>query len=233
MDDFWALKLAFLSDICNHLNQLNCQLQGKDILFHESFSKLQAFRRKLLLYKNQFENNDYTNFPSFSKASAPEELDMGFFINIFDKLIEEFNSRFEDDLTEFFQTCSQFVSDPYSFPVEKLNIFREKFNISLSSMQNELIELQSESIAKSKSILEMWKNFKNYPFLQKVSAKIFSFFSSTYCCESTFSTLRSVITLYRSRILDENLSAAIICSVSEREPRYLKLVNEFEAHVSN
>ena len=36
-DDAWALHLAFLSNICSHLNKLNIQLQGKHIILRSNF----------------------------------------------------------------------------------------------------------------------------------------------------------------------------------------------------
>ena len=48
-------------EICrSHLNKLNIQLQGKT-LFYEATSKLNAFKIKIQLYREQFENHDYTS----------------------------------------------------------------------------------------------------------------------------------------------------------------------------
>ena len=41
--------LAFLTDITSHLNDLNVQLQGKDILMPDMVSRITAFEVKLRL----------------------------------------------------------------------------------------------------------------------------------------------------------------------------------------
>ena len=47
-----------------------------------------------------------------------------------------------------------------------------------------------------------------------MAARILSFFSSTYCCESTFSALQNIKNEKRNQLVDENLNSAIICAVS-------------------
>ena len=41
-DNNWILTLAFLVDICDHLNVLNLSLQGENILFPDAISKISA-----------------------------------------------------------------------------------------------------------------------------------------------------------------------------------------------
>ena len=47
-----------------------------------------------------------------------------------------------------------------------------------------------------------------------MAARILSCFSSTYCCESTFSALQNIKNKNRNQLVDENLNSAIICAVS-------------------
>ena len=42
-DPVWLCDLAFLTDITSHLNDLNVQLQGKDILMPDMVSRITAF----------------------------------------------------------------------------------------------------------------------------------------------------------------------------------------------
>ena len=66
---------------------------------------------------------------------------MDFYICILDKLISEVSTRF--DVTEYFdfsQICSQYISDPYTFPIQNLNSLSQQFSILFSVIQNELIE---------------------------------------------------------------------------------------------
>ena len=88
---------------------------------------------------------------------------MDFYICTLDKIISEFSSRF--DAAEYFdfnQICSQYISDPYTFPIQNLNLLSEQFSILLSLIQNEVIKLQAETSIKPKSIIDLWKNYSNY-----------------------------------------------------------------------
>ena len=62
------------------------------------------------------------------------------------------------------------------------------FLFSLSALQNEFLELQSEavlSVPNESELISYWKNLK-YVNLRLLAAKILSIFSTTYICESTF-----------------------------------------------
>ena len=112
--------------------------------------------------------------------------------------------------------------------------FLTMFLFSLSALQNEFLELQSEAVLSAPNesdLISYWKNLK-YVNLRLLSAKILSIFSTTYVCESTFSMMKNIKSRNRSHLLDESLEAELICSVTELEPDYIKLVKETECHVS-
>ena len=87
-----GVAFGIFSDICLHLNKLNILLQGKDIFFQEAILKLNAFQIKIQLYREQFENHDYTNFSVFGSADCLADINMDFYICILDKLIFEFST---------------------------------------------------------------------------------------------------------------------------------------------
>lgn len=231
-DYSWILKVAFLSDITSHLNNLNIQLQGRDCLIVDTVSKILAFQRKLNIYREQFENFDFTNFPKFCNAIVQPDLSLIFYLNIFDKLIEEFNTRFSTPQFQIFQLASQFYLDPFHFDLNNLKQLCDNFSVNFAESQNELIELQSEIILNRLSILEQWKLIKYYN-LKLLSKKILCSFGSTYTCESTFSTMKNLKTKLRTCLLDESLVAQLVCSCTSLEPRYMDLVKINECHISN
>lgn len=79
-NDAWALHLAFLSDIGSHRKHVKYSTIGEGILFHEAISKLNAFKIKIQLYRDQFENHDSTNFSVFDSTNCPADLNMDFYI---------------------------------------------------------------------------------------------------------------------------------------------------------
>ena len=56
-DNGWLLDLGFLMDITAKLNELNCELQGKDGDLSHIMSAVNAFKIKLGLWSSQLEKN--------------------------------------------------------------------------------------------------------------------------------------------------------------------------------
>jgi hypothetical protein len=54
-----------LTDLTQHLNELNIKLQGKDQLVTQLYSVIKAFEAKLKLWEFQLKNNNYTHFEEF------------------------------------------------------------------------------------------------------------------------------------------------------------------------
>ena len=61
------MDLAFLTDICGHLNDLNLKLQGKSQLITILHGDVSAFRIKLSLFHSQIINNNTCHFPNCDK----------------------------------------------------------------------------------------------------------------------------------------------------------------------
>ena len=68
-DSSFIFILAFLADIFGALNQLNCQMQGDGKNVIEAEEKMSAFQRKLKLWRQRLENNNFANFPLLGRGS--------------------------------------------------------------------------------------------------------------------------------------------------------------------
>jgi hypothetical protein len=80
-DENWKTDLALLVDIMGHLDNLSVILQGKDSHVHDSYTAVETFQTKLLLFSEQFEENKFTYFcslqsrhVSFSAASENSDI---------------------------------------------------------------------------------------------------------------------------------------------------------------
>ena len=58
------INLFFLCDITFHLNDLNTQPQGKDLLIFQLVGAVKAFKMKLQLFRSQLLNGEMTHFPT-------------------------------------------------------------------------------------------------------------------------------------------------------------------------
>jgi hypothetical protein len=71
-DEEWLQKLAYLSDIFHHMNQLNKSLQcpGENVLM--SSDKIFGFKRKLNLWKNHVAKRNVEMFPPLLGLDSEE-----------------------------------------------------------------------------------------------------------------------------------------------------------------
>ena len=60
----WNHNLFFLCDITFHVNDLNTQLQGKDLLIFQLVGAVKAFKMKLQLFRSQLLKGEIIHFPT-------------------------------------------------------------------------------------------------------------------------------------------------------------------------
>ena len=80
---------------------------------------------------------------------------------------------------------------------------------------------------------EWMDELEECPLVQELLGKLLSCFGSTHVCESTFSKMNGIKSIYRSCLSDFSLSAALRCAVSSYEPDLDALSNEMQAHPSH
>lgn len=66
-DNKWKVKLAYLADIFSLLNDLNLQLQGKDMNCFAFMNRIDAFQKKLALWETKSKALDLEMFPLVSE----------------------------------------------------------------------------------------------------------------------------------------------------------------------
>ncbi|PNF18081.1 hypothetical protein B7P43_G03330 [Cryptotermes secundus] len=84
-------NLAFLTDITQHLNVLNLQLQGKKQTICQMVGFVDSFRKKLRLFKSTLDKNNLLHFPRFWKLSEEEALEFRDYAEIIEDLSSEFD----------------------------------------------------------------------------------------------------------------------------------------------
>ena len=69
-DDQWSSKLAYLADIFNELNLLNSGMQGRNENILSSTDKINAFQKKLTIWKNVQLQEIWKCFQAFLKRTV-------------------------------------------------------------------------------------------------------------------------------------------------------------------
>ena len=91
----WNHDLFFLCDITAHLNNLNTQLQGKDLLIFQLVGAVKAFKMKLRLFRSQLLKDKMTHFPVCAQhIPLRQHLELGEkFAQQIEILMQEFDRR--------------------------------------------------------------------------------------------------------------------------------------------
>ena len=206
-DPKWVADLAFLSDITAHLNTLNTSLQGEKHNICDLVGKIQAFKRKLILWENQLRARNTGHFPLLE--TVKEGVDFDEYESVIRQLQEEFEKRFSE-LSEL---------------QAALDIFVRPFSLCADSVpqlfQLELIDLQcnvrlKDRFLMSRSLEKFYRGFpqEEYPRLYKHACKVLSMFGSTYICERFFSVLKLTKSKHRATMSDSNLRNCLRIAVS-------------------
>ena len=71
-DPSFLSDLAFLTDVTQHLNELNLKLQGSKQVITVMYDRVKSFRCKLSLWVKQLESNNLAHFPALQSLPQVE-----------------------------------------------------------------------------------------------------------------------------------------------------------------
>jgi hypothetical protein len=194
-------ELAFLTDITEHMNDLNMELQGKQQNVSNLFGHVNGFCNKLKLFKTAIERNDLTHFPCCEELAEElsnyEGSDFSTFVSNIKGTMEEFKTRFTD----------------FRIMKNDVTLFHNLFTVvneeQPAQLQLEICDSQAEPILSSMKErgMDLFKILpkENYPQLRYFGLRMSSMFGSTYLCESTFSNMKFIKSHYCCSLTDESL----------------------------
>jgi hypothetical protein len=179
-DDEWVAKLAHLSDIFVHLNELNRKMQGKSENILTSVEKIQGFHKKLKLWLQHIATGNLEIFPTVCSLAVHK---------MFVPAIEEHIKILQQKFCDYFDTDIEhldWVLNPFAIitpflPLKAEELTDLKANRTLNFKFSELL-LDSFWIAVR----------EQYPTAAERAIKILLPFSTTYMCELGFLTLTAI-----------------------------------------
>ena len=217
-------------DIFHQINEVNLLLQGKQSTIIDASEKLSSFCKKIDLWLVHINSGTFSMFSTFDFYSTSEcvTVDCNTKELIKDHLLsmkEHFRHYFP---STFNHTMKNFIKDPFNssaFDIPNANI----------AVQEQFIDLISDSsnkiIFECSSIFNFWcKMFSQYPLISKLVLKIILPFSTTYECESGFSSLLTIKSKNRNRL---NVEHDLRCALSKTTPQFDKLVSQKQHHPSH
>ncbi|XP_069486307.1 general transcription factor II-I repeat domain-containing protein 2-like [Ambystoma mexicanum] len=234
----WLLDLAFLADVTERLNTLNCELQGKGKTIADMISSVKTFKSNL--FTEQVVKRKMHHFPSVMQmltehTASPELLNIDKYSSLLSRLKEEFSDRFRD--FERIEPCVMFIANPFIEVnvCERTEQMGELFNLNSCAMEMEIVSLQGDILLKSRqSHTNFWSlvDHKEHSNICTAALKVTSLFGSTYLCESAFSDMNFIKSKFRTRLTDEHLSDSIQVAVSSYTPDYRALVDGMQCQPS-
>ena len=135
----WLLKLCYLSDLFEKLNELNLSLQGESTNVFTLKSKIGAFIKKLSIWKLKVENDSFEMFSFTEEFLANNDVELNVIkplvVDHLSNLLKQFENYF---LPELNNTKLDWIQNPFAVQQQSTE------HLSLKS-QEELAELSSDS----------------------------------------------------------------------------------------
>jgi zinc finger BED domain-containing protein 5/7/8/9 len=228
-DTNFIAKLAYLCDIFSLLNQLNIVLQGRNSNIFFVADKVQAFKKTLSLWSKRTQEKRMDMFPLLSDIleTSPEILICDLVSHHLSQLSEKFEEYFPKDLRE----GNMWMVDPFSVDPSKNDVALP------SDLESQLLDVSTDSTLKIQwdklDLATFWIHVsKEYPFLSLRAIKQLLRFTTTYLCESAFSTVATTKTKSRNR-LRTTLEATLRLSLSPIPPQLDQMMSRKQAQASH
>lgn len=221
-NELWCTKLAYLSDIFEHLNKLNTSMQGKGENILTSVDKICAMRDKIAIWKRNVNEGNFQMFSKTAKCNLKYDIS---------SLISDHLTLLEERLQGYFPNIQiqdyDWIRNPFVSPV--IN------NFSLIE-EEELAEIKNNRslhiMYKESELNNFWIYIlEQHPNIATKALKILLQFSTTYTCEVGFSTMANLKSLKRGclKMLDDEMRV----SLSNIPPNIQELCSSHQAHVSH
>ena len=115
-DEKWVLKLAYLCDIFNLLNELNLSLQSKMTTVFKLADKVAAFKDKLKLWEQRVNKRVFDMFQTLAETLKGSEPEQEFFDPVtshFRVLLQEFKRYFPSAKDP--RAAKKWIRNPFIF----------------------------------------------------------------------------------------------------------------------
>ena len=223
----FQLAMAYLVDIFEALNRLNLLLQGKKTYQMNDYNAIHAFIEKLGLWYCRVQKEIAASSLDTALEKSKAELE------------GELKAEVESLLQILKKECDHYFPDLGNVELADWKMTRNPFrineNILSDNLQEEFLEMKCNTTAnddfEAMSLNDFWtKYLPVYKNMGSVAIRTLLPFSSTYLCESGFSTLVSVKTKSRNKLA---CKADLRCALSSTKPRIKLLVSQKQLHPSH
>ncbi|XP_073524942.1 protein FAM200C-like [Phyllobates terribilis] len=198
----FILILAYMADIFAALNHLNQQMQGGGVNIMEAEENLKAFKKKLPLWKQRTENNNFANFPLLDDCVSKIEDVSGIGdISVSMELKQTIATHLDElakSLDGYFPTRESYpawVRQPFTFAVETADVNYEYLDVIIEIQQSQV----QQQLFRTTTLSTFWcRQLEKYPIIAKKALEFFIPFVTTYLWEQSFSRMLDIKTKTRN-----------------------------------
>ena len=227
-DKKWVLKLAYLCDIFNLLNELNLSLQGKMTTVFKLADKVAAFKDKLKLWEQRVNKRVFDMFQTLAetlKGNEPEQEFFDLVTSHFRVLLQEFKRYFPSAKDP--RAAKKWIRIPFIFKPGGSNLPVRQ--------EDQLLDIANDGSLKrlfdTMTLPMFWmKVLLEYPDLAIKALKTLLPFPTSYLCESGFFVMAATKTKPRNRL---DVRDTFRVSLSSIFPRWKRLVAAKQAQGSH
>ena len=219
----WCLKLAYLADIFHELNLLNNSMQGRNENILSSTDKMNAFQKKLTIWKKRIAAGNLQMFPCVFKRNCQEIAPL--ILNHLDSLLTS--------LDKYFPSLSVDQYDWIRNPYVEFESSEEQFTLR---EEEELASVLNDRTLKLKyselNLNAFWILVeKEYPAIAQKALRLLVQFSTSYLCEFGFSALTTIKHKKRAKLL--SVEDELRVCLSKTRPNLKELCKKHQAQVSH
>ncbi|XP_046142758.1 zinc finger BED domain-containing protein 5-like [Osmia bicornis bicornis] len=190
----WLSRFAYFVDISQHVIDLIESMQGDESYIFTSIDKMEAFRRKIKIWKEEVQNKNFSMFRLTAKTN-PECIS---------DLILQHLSAMEDKVPQFFpiENANKYnwIRNPFALKDEERNYLplrKREMLVNLSHNRDLQLEYRERH-----NLLKFWIQAKNaYPELADDALSILLQFSSSHMLDEGRSALHAVTFYKEERLL--------------------------------
>ena len=205
-------------------------MQGRNSSVFLVADKIEGFKKKISLWKKRVKDKRLDMFPLLSEnlKSAPH-------VDISEQIIQhlaQLSQKFDYYFPEDPRPGNLWILNPFA-----VNSAAEDVALPVE-LENKLVELSEDSALKLKyqevDFTSFWiHSSKEYPSLSERATKFLLPFTTTYLCESGFSTVTVTKSKARNSLKMDTLNATLRVSLSPIKPRLDLIMSNMQAQVSH
>lgn len=137
-DSKCMLKLAYLADIFNLLNELNLSMQGDHFSIFDHAKKIESFQKKLKLLKARLSSGNVDTFTNVTEfLEKDNSVKLGDIRGVAERYLEQLGKEFESYFPIDIRNGREWIENPFSVDIMTLSLPHE--------LEDQLIELSCDS----------------------------------------------------------------------------------------